>query len=86
VPFLFGVAGVIMGGLYVGLDELWDTDKGSRRPSWPTVFSGISYFSLQYYLSGLFAAQLWESLQLNLFLALTAGVCYGLFDRSAVSK
>lgn len=55
VPPLFGLAGVIIGGLYIGLDSLLNTPADSLSPHWPKIWRGISYFCFVYWLSGLLA-------------------------------
>ena len=55
VPPLFGFAAVLIGGLYVLLDQLLDTPVDARSPSPPAVLCGISFFTGQYWLSGLLA-------------------------------
>jgi len=54
VPELFGLAGFIIGWLYIILDSLFDEQA---RPSTPLILVGISVFTFQYWLSGaLFAS------------------------------
>ena len=55
VPPLFGFAAVLIGGLYVLLDVILDTPAAARSPSPPVVLCGISFFTGQYWLSGLLA-------------------------------
>ena len=38
VPPLFGLAGIIIGGLYFVLDDLLSTGTDKRRPSWPKIW------------------------------------------------
>jgi len=57
VPPLFGLAGVIIGGLYGIFDDILAVDSGSdaesrRRPAWPKIFVTIFAFTFQYWLSG----------------------------------
>jgi len=64
VPLLFGLAGFLIGWLYILLDsvftatedESFSTEDGIRRdilsPSPPKILIGISFFTIQYWLSG----------------------------------
>jgi len=54
VPELFGLAGFLIGWLYILLDNLLlDSANDERRnPSSPKILAGISFFTLQYWLSG----------------------------------
>lgn len=51
VPELFGLAGFIIGWLYILLDILLEI-KDAKSPSVPRILIGISIFTLQYWLSG----------------------------------
>mmetsp|Transcript_15794 Transcript_15794/g.36568 ORF Transcript_15794/g.36568 Transcript_15794/m.36568 type:complete len:426 (-) Transcript_15794:150-1427(-) len=55
VPELFGLAGFLIGWLYILLDDsfLVSSDE-RRRPSPPKILFGISLFTSQYWLSGIF--------------------------------
>jgi len=60
VPELFGLAGFIIGWLYILLDEVLirrnsaeDSKNQKLHPSPPLILLGISCFTFQYYLSGL---------------------------------
>lgn len=95
VPFLFGLAGFLIGWLYICLDAVFDgvktdsttSDSDSNQqqimqqlhPSIPKVFIGISYFTLQYWLSGiLFSNQIDRASILVLMSALAGGGFYAL--------
>ncbi|CAB9506080.1 Insulin-induced protein (INSIG) [Seminavis robusta] len=59
VPVLFGVAGWLIGWLYIVLDAVLQTtpsQKSKTDPSPPKILVGISLFTLQYWLSGIFVA------------------------------
>jgi hypothetical protein len=56
VPVLFGVAGWLIGWLYVGLDAVWKTPSNVQSPSPPKILLGISLFTFQYWLSGVLVA------------------------------
>lgn len=56
VPELFGLAGFIIGWLYIVLDEALGTPPGEKDPSWPLILVCISFFTLQYWLSGVMYA------------------------------
>jgi len=55
VPELFGLAGFLIGWLYILLDALYfeNSDDDRQRPSPPKILVGISFFTLQYWLSGI---------------------------------
>ena len=85
VPPLFGLAGIIVGGLYLALDAVIDETQGSNlsamEPSGPLILTGISYFTFQYWLSGLLAGGLHASLLLvHGVLAATMAGSWVLFD------
>lgn len=54
VPELFGLAGFIIGWLYILLDAALESEKNviSKQPQPPRIFVAISLFTLQYWLSG----------------------------------
>jgi hypothetical protein len=53
VPELFGLAGFLIGWLYILLDAPFlDSSDERRRPSPSKILVGISFFTLQYWLSG----------------------------------
>lgn len=85
VPPLFGLAGFLIGWLYIWLDAVsLNNDNGTNQqqqlhPTIPKVLVGISYFTLQYWLSGiLFAANVDRTSILVLMSALAAGGFYAL--------
>lgn len=85
VPPMFALAGIIMGGLYLLLDDLLRTPEADRSPSVPKVFQGIALFTFQYYLSGVLAGTLlWDYGPLNALLFALAAACFALFDRTTV--
>ena len=73
VPELFGLAGFIIGWLYIVLDEALDTPPDKKDPSWPLILVGISFFTLQYWLSGvMFANHIDRTTILNVMSVLAA--------------
>ena len=60
VPALFGLAGFIIGWLYILLDALLIQSRDDQRtkPSPPRILVGISMFTLQYWLSGILYASI----------------------------
>jgi hypothetical protein len=56
VPELFGLAGFLIGWLYISLDAALITPANQKKPSWPLILVGISFFTLQYWLSGVMYA------------------------------
>ena len=74
VPELFGLAGFIIGWLYILLDEALKTPTPQPHPSWPLILVGISFFTLQYWLSGvLYASDVDRTTILNAMSILAAG-------------
>jgi len=79
VPPLFGLAGFIIGWLYICLDAVLmekeeDTTITQLHPSIPKVLIGISYFTFQYWLSGiLFASEIDRTSILVLMSTLAGG-------------
>ena len=82
VPELFGLAGFLIGWLYILLDEALVTPAPKRNPSWPLILAGISFFTLQYWLSGaLSASGVDRSTILNVMSILAAGG-FAVLDRT----
>lgn len=81
VPPLFGLAGFLIGWLYIWFDALsssldnpWERKNSQLHPSVPKVLIGISYFTFQYWLSGMcYAHEVDRSVVLTLMSALAAG-------------
>ncbi|GAB5354795.1 hypothetical protein AAMO2058_000150000 [Amorphochlora amoebiformis] len=83
VPPTFGLAGFLIGSLYLTLDQFLNTTQSSRNPSGLTILSGIGAFSAQYYLSGLLAGGFHiPSPYLHLILAATMICIFLVFDRT----
>jgi hypothetical protein len=92
VPVLFGFAGVVMSYIVLKLDQLFSSSSNDKlttpqaSPSWPFIFYGISYFSAQYYMSGLLDYSLTATdgpVAIHAYLAATTVIGILLFDRSA---
>ncbi len=89
VPPLFGVAGFLIGWLYILLDAIMEVEEiGMSRsrskpyPTIPKILIGVSYFTFQYWLSGLlFANHFDRTFILVIMSSLAAGGFYGL-DRT----
>jgi hypothetical protein len=89
VPPLFGIAGFLIGWLYILLDAiLQDEDisvsrsRSQQYSTIPNVLIGVSYFTFQYWLSGLlFANHFDRTFILVIMSVLAAGGFYGL-DRT----
>ena len=76
VPPLFGLAGFLIGWLYIWLDEVFDFAEVVTPPK---VLLGIAYFTLQYWLSGvLYANGVDRSSILSIMSALAAFGFYAL--------
>lgn len=82
VPPLFGAAGAVMSSIVLYFDAVLKTAEKDARPSWPKVMYGISFFSFQYYLSGLLDHLLLPSAVIHAVLAALAAVGFILFDSS----
>lgn len=97
VPLLFGLAGFIVGWLYILLDGLLllnktssdDKNNSSKKmvsycsPSWPKIFVSISIFTLQYWLSGvLYASQTLDRTTILNVMSTVAAVGFYFFDGS----
>jgi hypothetical protein len=97
VPLLFGLAGFIIGWLYILLDALLllnktsldDETKTSKEllmrcsPSWPKIFVSFSIFTLQYWLSGvLYASQIVDRTTILNVMSTIAAVGFYFFDGS----
>lgn len=85
VPFLFGFAGVSMSFIVLTLDSYYARSSGVRPspPSWSKVLYGISFFSAQYYLSGLLDKMELDIPRMHASLLALLGVGSALFDASA---
>ena len=88
VPELFGVAGVLIGWLYILFDDIqWWWQQPLQHPhssslsaSWPKIMLGISIFTFQYWLSGvLFQHQVDRTTILNV-MSVIAGLEFGILD------
>lgn len=55
VPPLFGLAGFLIGWLYILLDDFFD-EKATPLPTTPIILYGISFFTFQYWASGILYA------------------------------
>jgi hypothetical protein len=83
VPFLFGFAGFAMSTILFVLDRILPSEQTDiLNPSWSKVLYGISFFSAQYYLSGLLDYSGVDVTLIHLILAATAIVGFALFDTS----
>lgn len=78
VPFLFGLAGFLIGWLYILFDTVTtDASESQLHPTMPKVLLGISYFTFQYWLSGvLYAHGVDRSSILAIMSVLAAGGFY----------
>ena len=82
-PPLFGLAGIIIGSLYLGLDAALETPVEQRAPSGPKILCGISFFTFQYWLSGLMCGALHAPLPtMHATMVATMVASWVLFDRS----
>lgn len=80
VPELFGLAGFIIGWLYIILDSLDDGERPSPSP--PLILIGISFFTFQYWLSGAFySTGVYRTTILNI-MSVTAAVGFLVLDKT----
>ena len=78
VPELFGLAGFLIGWLYIILDSLLDEQQATPSP--PLILLGISVFTFQYWLSGaLFSAGV-DRTTIMAVMTAVAGVGFILLD------
>lgn len=82
VPPLFGVAGVLIGGLIVAGDAV--TGSAAAPPKGPAVALSVSYFTAQYWLSGLLYAVDAPLPVAHAILAASSLGAFALFDRTSV--
>jgi len=61
VPFMFSIAGIGIGYLYLFFDNLFLIDKNddvNKIDDWPKTLTAISFFTFQYYASGFLSSTL----------------------------
>jgi hypothetical protein len=84
VPELFGLAGFIIGWLYVILDYSLlsgdDNDETSRKVTPPLILVGISLFTGQYWLSGVMSAMGVSRTAIFAVMSVVAGTGFVVFD------
>lgn len=88
VPELFGLAGFIIGWLYIILDTVLNKEQqqqqqssSPRFPSPPKILIGISFFTFQYWLSGvLVATNVFDRTQILNIMSLYAAICFIILD------
>lgn len=84
VPPLFGLAGIIIGGLYLIFDVVFATPEPQRSPSGPSILTCIAFFTAQYWLSGLLCGALHlPLLALHATFAATMALTWAVWDRTA---
>jgi hypothetical protein len=83
VPPLFGLAGTIIGGLYLVFDLIFATPEPRRGPSGPSILTCIAFFTAQYWLSGLLCGALhWPLFALHAIFATTMALTWAIWDRT----
>jgi hypothetical protein len=83
VPELFGLAGFLIGWLYILMDVAFETPREQKSPSAAKVLVGISAFTLQYWLSGiLFATSVMDRNGLLNLMSIIAAFGFLLLDGS----
>jgi len=63
-------------------DKLFTTSNLLTRPSWPKVLYGISFFSSEYYLSGLMDSLKLDVIEIHIILGIFTALGFLLFDSS----
>jgi hypothetical protein len=82
VPELFGLAGFLIGWLYISGDEILKTDPDRRRPSPPMILLGIAFFTFQYWLSGVLYSVEIDRVSILNIMSVLAGVGFLWLDGS----
>lgn len=95
VPELFGLAGFLIGWLYIlgdailspsSIDAGYDKDNSDDKtnPSIPVIFLGISLFTFQYWLSGVLSAMQVDRSLIFIVMSSVAAVGFGTLDGTMV--
>jgi hypothetical protein len=80
VPELFGLAGFLIGWLYIVLDDLLKSDREATSPGPVKTLVSVSVFTLQYWISGiLFQGQVDRATILNI-MSVIASIGFLVFD------
>ena len=83
VPELFGLAGFIIGWLYILLDGFFQTPYDQKSPSVPKILVGISIFTFQYWLSGiLFQSSVIDRTTILNLMSVIAAIGFYFLDRT----
>ena len=96
VPPLFGIAGFLIGWMYILFDIYYDSNNSTninpnernftlvvdRSPSPPKILCGIAYFTFQYWLSGLLLQSGVDRTSIFGIMLLTASIGFFTWDRT----
>jgi len=84
VPELFGLAGFIIGWLYILLDEVFANPQKEHpmKVSPPLILVCISFFTLQYWLSGVLYDASFDRTMILCIMSILSGIGYMGFDAS----
>ena len=82
VPELFGLAGFIIGWLYILLDQVLEEGQDKTRPSPPSILVCISIFTLQYWLSGVLFGRMVSRETILSVMSIISTAGFLVFDRS----
>mmetsp|Transcript_10980 Transcript_10980/g.16979 ORF Transcript_10980/g.16979 Transcript_10980/m.16979 type:complete len:374 (+) Transcript_10980:94-1215(+) len=82
VPELFGLAGFLIGWLYILFDALLESPVEAKSPSPPKILVAISIFTLQYWLSGVLYQSGVPRSDILTIMASVATVGYFAFDNT----
>jgi hypothetical protein len=80
VPELFGLAGFMIGWLYILLDVILETTDQPKSPSPPKILVSISIFTLQYWLSGIMFQSEVDRITILNIMSVVAGAGFLVFD------
>lgn len=83
VPFLFGIAGALIGGLFAFMDDKVATPQEQRKTTTAFTLFAVGSFCLNYLISGFMWAKGVVSAPIFFVLALWALAQWRLFDKSA---
>lgn len=80
VPELFGLAGFLIGWLYILFDSLLRSPEECRKPSPIKTLVGISVFTLQYWLSGILVSASIDRMTILNVMATVSAIGFQVFD------
>lgn len=82
VPELFGLAGFLIGWLYILYDQIFQTQSSKTKPNAPFILTCISFFTFQYWLSGLLYQGHFDRSTILFVMSFMAATGFVVFDRT----